>query len=802
MFTAEEVQEIIKAFTVQKPEDRKAKLKQLLKSLKLQKEQLINEIKALPRDDSIDALLGDLTSFDNDQKPKKKADKKRRMEESDTSNTSQESISKKSGKPKKKKIKKPPQKVLVLQNTSTQTTPKATKEQSSSTPSESEPPKEEAKICKKLHAPCDCRNGQSSEEICKIFIKLGEEDKSPKVEVLPKPTKVAEKAPKTKDAATSPKEASKKPSESKKKENIPPPPTKRSKEVKKTQPRTRQESWREQLSKNSTSSTSYLSPPDYTKLQTTSDTTASFYTRKQDPNLINYMRRLLSMSKKSVDDLGVSSSDVPTPSESIIEIESNNPLGALQDALRVISSYTSKDLTSSGTPAPPNTSVDTSGSSSKQQETEKVTSDLLSQYADVTDSCTKRIANLAAMIEQLRQEKLRMMQSPPLADAPLVSPNFSDDKDNTSTKYFDFPPPGAKSNSTASMDEEELNKRLLEIDMSLAEKLKKFREKEVQSPEQPDQQFLERLQKLMRDDNQPEEENGRPFVKFLVDIPKLPILEPEPEGAPLNESVKKRPPPSKGLSTAKKYNGDISLIPHELSTIVEADSQLSTKISPNTSKTQTMKSPEKTSQIPEESQASSKSLTCTESNCTNINSSWSKSSSSNSSSDLKSIEAMLKSIGMDWAIPTLHKTQEALALTSSSSSADLSTSKKRDSARKSTSASEVSLKEFLRKQMMSRISSSSLNKSDASPASFVRECSEISAIQVTSSADKSKQRTSTPVMSGKSSADKSKDDQHQLFTGVSDISSVRNSSGDVMTKRTFKSLAGEDDSSSSKSSVD
>lgn len=794
MFTAEEVQEIIKAFTVQKPEDRKAKLKQLLKSLKLQKEQLINEIKALPRDDSIDALLGDLTSFDNDHKSKKRADKKRRMEESDTSNTSQESISKKSGKPKKKKVKKPPQKVLVLQNTSTQTTPKATKV-SSSTPSETE---KEATICKKLHVPCDCRNAQSSEEICKIFIKLGEEDKTPKVEVLPRATEAAEKAPKTKDAATSPKEAPKKPSETKKKENIPPP-TKRNKEVKKTQPRTRQESWKEQLSKNSTSSTSYLSPPDYTKLQTTSDTTPSFYTKKQDPNLINYIRRLLSMSKKSVEDLGVSSSDIPTPSESVIEMESNNPLSTLQDALRVISSYTSKDLTTSGTPAPPNTSVDSSGTSSKQQETEKVTSDLLSQYADVTDSCTKRIANLAAMIEQLRQEKLRMMRSPPLADAPLVSPSFSDDRDNTSTKYFDFPPPGAKSNSTASMDEEELNKRLLEIDMSLAEKLKKFREKEVvQSPEQPDQQFLERLQKLMRDDNQPEEENGRPFVKFLVDIPKLPILEPEPEGTPLNESVKKRPPPSKGLSTAKKYNGDISLIPHELSTIVEADSQLSTKISPNTSKTQAM---EKT-QIPEESEASSKSLTCTESNCTNIYSSWSKSSSSNSSSDLKSIEAMLKSIGMDWAIPTLHKTQEALALTSSSSSSDLSTSKKKDSARKSTSASEVSLKEFLRKQMMSKISSSSLNKSDGSPASFVRECSEISAIQVTSSADKSKQRTSTPVMSGKSSADKSKDDQHQLFTGVSDISSVRNSSGDVVTKRTFKSLAGEEDSSSSKSSVD
>lgn len=210
MFSAEEVQEIIKAFTVQKPEDRKAKLKQLLKSLKLQKEQLINEIRALPKDDSINALISDLTSFsDGDERHrsskhrgKEKSDRKRRLEESDSSSTSGERKSKskirhkeKHGRSPYKKVRKPHHKVLVLQNTSTQTTPKATKEKSSSattsTTSSSTQVANDAlpdgiKICTKSHVPCDCfkgKAGESSEEVCKIFIKLNEEE-SPKVEVV------------------------------------------------------------------------------------------------------------------------------------------------------------------------------------------------------------------------------------------------------------------------------------------------------------------------------------------------------------------------------------------------------------------------------------------------------------------------------------------------------------------------------------------------------------------------------------------------------------------------------------------
>ncbi|XP_066143260.1 myb-like protein X [Euwallacea fornicatus] len=813
MFSAEEVQEIIKAFTVQKPEDSKEKLKQLLKSLKLQKEQLINEIKALPKDDSIDALLGDLPSFsDNreEEKPKKgKENKRRRVEDNNSSNTSEDSQKNKEKQtkmPKHKKARKSRSKVLVLQNTSTQTTPKSTKEQSSSTLLKSEAPKKEfkdVKICTRTHVPCDCDTRPSSEEICKILIKLGEENKGAKVEVLPgkeelppksesmvqktlkdKPKKIDE-TPRNIENVTE-----KKPFKIYEKENSVP--SEKKKHIgKSTTSKSCEASWKEQLSKNSTatSSTSYYSPPDYTK-PGTSETSSSLYNLRKKtqqtniPNdqLLNYIKRLLTMSKNTIDDLGASSSDVQTPSQSVIEMETNHPLAAVENVLKQVN-----DLTLEGTIAPLNSSTETSGKSNvgTTPEAEKITTELLSQYANVTDSCIKRIANLAAMIEQLRREKIQMIASPP-----LISPIFSDDKDNSSTKYFEFPPTGDKlkeTSSTASMDEEELNKRLLEIDMSLAEKLREFRQVQAQSEaeeEQLDQQFVDRLQRLIhQQEPQKDLQPGKPFVQFLVDIPKLPILEPEPEGY---NDAKRRPPPSKGLITAKKFNGNISLMPHELSTIAEADSQLSNKVSPNTSKLN-MKEAVAEASLQSDS---SKSLTCIESTCTNIGTSILTSSSSGS--DMKSIETMLKSIGMEWAIPTLHKTQEALALTSSSS--DLSLKEKKSSR---TSASELSLKEFLKKKLENKISSSSLNKSEASSGSFVRDCSELSAIQVTSSAEKTKQRTSTPVISSKSTMNQSKEEQQQLFTGASDISSVRSTSGE-QSKQTFRSL-GEELSKSSPS---
>lgn len=136
---------------------------------------------------------------------------------------------------------------------------------------------------------------------------------------------------------------------------------------------------------------------------------------------------------------------------------------------------------------------------------------------------------------------------------------------------------------------------------------------------------------------------------------------------------------------------------------------------------------------------------------------------SSSSDDVEAIEAMLRSIGMDWAIPTLHKTKEALALSSSSSSLDLQQKQKLFG---NESISDTSLKAFLSNKFFNKISSSTLI-SDTSPVSILGEISDLSAVRGNS---KERPRTSTPLTNSKTS--KSKDGD--MFSVESDISSVKN----------------------------
>lgn len=301
----------------------------------------------------------------------------------------------------------------------------------------------------------------------------------------------------------------------------------------------------------------------------------------------------------------------------------------------------------------------------------------------------------------------------------------------------------------------------------------------------------------------------------MSDIPKLPKFEPKlgsDEFLHTNNSHSKRPPPSKGLSIIKKINGNMSLVPHELSTIVEADSQLSAKVgsgpSPTASKASLSLSPLKdvaliksqnyegrmdksersilnqidgahsvekssSSKVSEQhmktlfescDQHSKSSGSC---ECSKTFHSLAESSKqySSSSDDIEAIEMMLKSIGMEWAIPTLHKTKEALALSSSSSSSDLSLKNKifgNDS-----NVSGISLKALLSKYLFNKVSSSTLI-SDSSPVSALGELSELSGIHVNS---KDRQRTSTPLTVSKTT---SRSKEGEFFSMDSDISSVKN----------------------------
>lgn len=635
MFTAEEVQDIVKTFTEQEPQDRREKLKQLLKSLKLQKEQLLKELKSLPSNDSINELVSDLRSFsDSDGKSRRKSrksddkhERKRRREEREKENStdsiteSSSSSSKqtqrkikdknkgrhhsqtKTPSPRKRQKIKSGKKVLILQNMSTQTTPKVNtnsdqdrveircmcktnKKPEQEKPEPKKPSKEVPKLqvitadkekpmCPKLHIPCDCnKENESTDELCKIVIKI-KENAEPEVVVKSKEKPegtgaVKEKNPKEKntemksvgvgteelkDKSKHEKPAAKISSESRKITEDEPkkvPSKKHKSDTKVIEPKrskvrevetsdsksSKVKSWREQLSKNSISpsSTSYFSPPDFQKSGTFESQSSSNELSKQsfynlhkkpqqgniknfslnwspsqiyadqetvDPNLITNVKTLLSMSRGSVENLTVSTSSIQTPNQSVIEMDSNNPL-----QLHDVGKYNSmKDIRPELSYSPDSAHYNSSASTSEQSQPQptkersthpggeglpksgktdqssrgtadkdtsscsaKSKDSILAQYADITDSCSRRIAQLASMIEQIREEKVQMLQTPPAAEG--LDKAASTDKD-----YLGLPGSNNSSSKCSSLDcldDDELQRRLLDIDFSLARKLRKF----------------------------------------------------------------------------------------------------------------------------------------------------------------------------------------------------------------------------------------------------------------------------------------------------------------------------------------
>ncbi|KAL3281907.1 hypothetical protein HHI36_005112 [Cryptolaemus montrouzieri] len=533
------------------------------------------------------------------------------------------------------------------------------------------------------------------------------------------------------------------------------------------------------------------------------------------------------MSRVSIDELGVSSvSTVTTPSQSIIDLESNKAnMSTTHNTSTTHLSINTRtnqkiDVSSNAQNGLPNFSFLTVSSDNRTIVASEIDSnseqypDILAKYAKIADQCSQRISNLSAMIEKVREEKNKMLQTPSL----LVT-------NDSSTRYMDLPSPkkyidekdSAQYKSASSSSSEE-GRNLLEIDLSLAEKLKGLTPEEIRRYEntgflessltdcKAEEDLAKRLRALKepvlkdqissKDQHVSQEQllkysgNGDSvdFIPFLLNIPKMPPLTVEP-----TSGKHKKPPPSKGLLVTRKITEDFATVPHELSTIPEQDSQtrfentlkekspITPKDRRNSSVKESIPEPKKalvleTKKIPtlseklreetlenvitqvndklrscethseQESsslQTETKRLTSNQ-NRTSVkvrellNLSDNSLGSSNTSGDEKiemfRIEAMLRSIGMDWAISTLRKTQEALALTSSSSSLDIKSS----AAIKELSESDI--KEYLTKQIFQKISSSTL-RSDASPGSL-NESHELSGIQ---NADFANKQTSTPV---------------------------------------------------------
>lgn len=865
MFTPKEVTDILKSFTRLNPESRRTKLKELLKNLKLQKEELLRELSALPKDDSVDEILNDLRSFDTAEaeertksKHRRKTPRKRSRKENEADVSIDSSVDGSTseqyknenkevlGKSPRKKAKIKP-KIIILQNTSTQTTPKSSTredippptqdtsvqvttsgfpyQESSSIPVQST--QKSPVICEKLHVPCDCdkENKSPKDNMCHIFINLRDDDEP---DIVVKSSDEPHKPVEIKSVDV----GVQIPSKSKK--------SVRTKSVsvdtKTDSTLEKSRTWKEQFSKNSisTTSTSYLSPPDFQKRlhpdyfkKPQQKELSSIYSEYQevsrehlaDKKLTLYVKKLLSMTRVSVENLSVSTSNVETPSQSVIEIDSNNPKFAVDKVDAHSSQYIPVPVnTSSSSSQPSNKDINVTSAIIPEKEDSdcsmKSRSSILAQYSQITDSCSKRIEALAAMIQQLRDDKIKMLQVPTNISKSPVAPDGKD----VSTTYMDLPEYKIESkessnHSSSSLDEEEIYKKLIEINHEFNGKVKKLNEsnKERKRSEEPtnisaqssanapqdsedgplpnktNEEILDRIHRLQERPNSSSNTQNQQFEPFLSDIPRLPKFEPQENNTSSNH---KRPPLSKGLVSIKKMNGNVTLVPHELSTIVEADSQVSTKLpSPETSRdsvnfnfnqqllaipeiqeavsstsTPNVSVPKKsTGDVTEESVSpnpnksldmpsvslnvskNKESKPCDDNSCPE---SCKKMMSSSSSDDMESIENMLRSIGMAWAIPTLHKTQEALALTSSSSSLDVSR-KKPNKSPTDISGSEVSLRDFLKRQIL-KISSSTM-LSEESIGSFLGESSELSGIQkhVNSTRDKSRQRTSTPLGSSK-----------------------------------------------------
>lgn len=719
---------------------RERQLKDLLLNLQTQKELLLQEVDSLPKDSKLNELLGSLHDLGGG------GHKKKRRAISPTSTTS-------SSPRKRSKTKCAKKSVLVLQNMSTQTSPapkavetekSVEKVEKATSPREKTP--EAKEICAISEKICDCKgkdtpcgHGQKvvveDEKLCEIVIKIRENESQPEVFV----EKTSKKPVGDVDV-----------------------------KVKTNEQKKNGTTWREHLSQQSTtyttSSTSYYSPPDVSvrtrqqprlrdvlhdkQKQTNFPCRTTQTGRKLHPFIVKYIERLLTISRSAVQDLSVSSvSDVTTPTSSITEISSNNPslahlkkllkrLGVTYEELHdiygksgkhdaVLSSLSSMPSENDLQQQKPSEScvcdtqderTNTSLSARVSQEDipdedDQKYREMMMKYAQITESCNKKICDLTEKIEKVRMEKAQIMNSS----------NSSGEKENTTTAYLDLPNADDTGGSTAA-EQEKLDKMLLTIDKSLAENLKGMTSTEIRE-KYPDKNINPLADETTTKTTVVDEQKD--FEPLLKDIPKLPKFFETCD--PVKCCGNRRPPPSKGLTIAKRYNEEITTIPHELSTILEGDSQQSTKLK----STETDLAKKAAETTPPKKQ-------------TTFNSALQIQPLSSSSDELESLEKMLKDMGMGWAIATLRKTQEALALTSSSSSLDINIQHQKNVISDS-SGSEVSLKGVLSRHLLAKISSTSSSTSETSISLLLKEFEDISAIFGSGCAARDGHRTSTPI---------------------------------------------------------
>lgn len=592
------------------------------------------------------------------------------------------------------------------------------------------------------------------------------------------------------------------------------------------------------------------------------------------PNLLNYIKKLLSMSRRSIDDLAISSvSDITSPGPSIIETAENNPLIQLQNVMNyynldfaaiqqhfAISDSSSASVDNQQSPVVeiiiepqpgPSKSQLTSSASEENpshqrlitkeiQLSQKPTSEstlnqpdnldvpyveILSKYQELTKNCCEKITALSAMIDKVRLEKER-----------LISPTLSDRNEISTTSYLELPKerkPNDKK-SRGGMDDQQNNKQM-------EEKSTTSTDSNADSVNHVIEHYLLTVSPTVSVDINPNAIELPDYVPMLQGIPKY-NLQSEEKSQPIHildspvkqflVNSKSRPPPALS-SNLQRYNLNIDMTPHELSTIAEMDTAALSKNASemSISKHQSQQFIPVVVEPPEdhdnlnilEEDLSSSSEFCTitperfmimesykelhkQSLISSKNSSKLQRQSalrkspknkatdratasqisgvqplgsdkaSSSTSSPENMGKILRNMGLGWAVSTLKKTHEALALSSTSTSSVETSFKKHVSFKEcSSSNSEVSLRDVITKEFFKKLtSSSSSSSSDIFPRlqEHNPNLSEIiGGAAGTQSRDRSQHRTSTPVLHSRSPDSKS----NHLFTGESDVSSVRHS---------------------------
>uniref|UniRef100_A0A1Y1K2Z3 Uncharacterized protein n=1 Tax=Photinus pyralis TaxID=7054 RepID=A0A1Y1K2Z3_PHOPY len=749
-------------------------LQKMLRSLTEQRDKVAKELQSLPKTSKLHKIVGDLTCIDQI------LDKGRAMDKSSAQQTrpqtggsskpknqdgAQKSSSEKRAEasPERKTVKsskvdqktspKPPPpppkefKQKVQQTVATQTaTVDAVTETDALTTDKAV---NTSLVKEKSKSGVKCRCSSKSKDQCEIIIKICDQTANQQKPVSPPPVCGMErKGPPRSDIKSAAKlaEPKKLPVKTDGKNNA---------------------SWRDILIQNTSTSTSYCSPPDFQPVthpqkkafknilkdipqqQNVVNETAPSTT----PLLQDQIKHLLAMSRGSIEELTVSTvSDVSTPTTSVIEMSSNNPQRHLSHIMTHFALHQTPENFTCSTPTSPHPSlkgVDIGCQCVDDYASENYP-EVLTTYNKMAESCAKKIENLASMIERVRLEKRDILDRPP---------SGSDKED--STKYLDLP--SNRDNSPSPRGHDPLTSNLLRTDFDYREQLERKRTDDGNSPEPnlTNHELIRRFRKLKEDDAEPATDT------LWLDIPKLPKFEENPNRAP----NARKPPPSRGITIAMRHHQDINVLPHELSAIPEVDSFASNRPqNSGRSRDQSLHKEEaenKSCQADCKESSSSISLPDILSELDVINvlntqrasleetsekSSSNKSTGtisipSNSSSNDIDIETTLKSLGMGWAVTTLKKTQQALALTSSSSSSiDLSQSK--------------------------------LNGSGSILSAFLHGL----AFDVTpnpnstSSGNKTSRKTSTPLQ--KDDTLKTNTQPNILLTAESDISSIQHSAND------------------------